>query len=79
MRWSANSWIARFANPTLLEIFHRGKRVVSHVRNFTAYHHSTVREHMAKSHQAHLKRTLAVDSSGRERGRDSAQVMSARS
>jgi transposase len=33
-----------------VEIFHRGKRVTSHVRNFTAYHHSTVREHMPKSH-----------------------------
>jgi hypothetical protein len=29
-----------------VELFHRGKRVASHVRNFTAYHHSTVREHM---------------------------------
>jgi transposase len=40
-----------------VEIFHRGKRVTSHVRNFTAYHHSTVREHMPKSHQAHLEWT----------------------
>jgi transposase len=40
-----------------VEIFHRGKRVASHVRNFTAYHHSTVREHMPKSHQAHLEWT----------------------
>ena len=31
--------------------------MVSHVRNFTAYHHSTVREHMPKSHQAHLEWT----------------------
>ena len=47
---------ARFTAHTV-EIFHRGKRVVSHVRNFTAYHHSTVREHMPKSHQAHLEWT----------------------
>lgn len=40
-----------------VEIFHHGKRVASHVRNFTLYHHSTVREHMPKSHQAHLEWT----------------------
>jgi hypothetical protein len=40
-----------------VEIFHRGKRVASHVRNFTAYHHSTVREHIPKNHQAHLEWT----------------------
>jgi len=40
---------ARFTAHTV-EIFHRGKRVASHVRNFTADHHSTVREHMPKSH-----------------------------
>ena len=28
-----------------------------HPRSFTAYHHSTVREHMPKSHQAHLEWT----------------------
>jgi transposase len=40
-----------------VEIFHRAKRVASHLRNFTAYRHSTVREHMPKSHQAHLEWT----------------------
>jgi transposase len=37
-----------------VEIF-CGKRVASHVRNFTAYHHTTVHEHRPKSHQAHLE------------------------
>ena len=40
-----------------VEVFHHGKRVASHVRNFSAYHHSTVHEHMPKSHQAHLEWT----------------------
>jgi transposase len=40
-----------------VEIFHRGKRVASHVRSFAAYHHTTVHEHRPKSHQAHLEWT----------------------
>jgi transposase len=40
-----------------VEVFHRGKRVASHVRSFTAYHHTTVQEHRPKSHQAHLEWT----------------------
>lgn len=47
---------ARFTTTTV-EIFHRGNRVASHVRSFAAYHHSTQREHMPKSHQAHLEWT----------------------
>jgi hypothetical protein len=46
---------ARFTAHTV-EIFHRGKRVASHMRSFAAYHHS-VTEHMPKSHQAHLEWT----------------------
>ena len=42
---------------TMVEIFHHGKRVASHPRSFTAYHHSTVHEHMPKSHQAHVEWT----------------------
>ncbi len=38
-----------------VEIFHRGKRVASHVRSLVAYHHSTDKQHMPKSHQAHLE------------------------
>lgn len=42
---------------TTVEIFHHGHRVASHIRSFAAYHHSTVTEHMPKSHQAHLEWT----------------------
>ena len=42
---------------TTVEIFHHGKRVASHPRSFTAYHHSTVHQHMPKSHQAHVEWT----------------------
>ena len=38
-----------------VEIFHNGKRVASHVRSNAAYRHTTVSEHMPKSHQAHLE------------------------
>jgi transposase len=40
-----------------VEIFHSGKRIASHARSSTAYHHTTVPEHMPKSHQAHLEWT----------------------
>jgi transposase len=45
------------STSTTVEIFHRGKRVASHVRSFAAYRHSTRHEHMPKSHQAHLEWT----------------------
>ena len=38
-----------------VEIFHKGKRVASHVRNSAAYRHTTISAHMPKSHQAHLQ------------------------
>jgi transposase len=47
---------ARFTAATV-EIFHAGKRVASHARNSHAYRHTTVSEHMPKSHQAHLEWT----------------------
>jgi len=37
-----------------VEILHGGKRVASHMRSSAAHRHTTVREHMPKSHQAHL-------------------------
>ena len=40
-----------------VEIFHHGKRVASHVRSLVPYHHTTDRQHMPKSHQAHLEWT----------------------
>ena len=42
---------------TTVEIFHGGKRVASHVRSSAAYRHTTIHEHMPKSHQAHLEWT----------------------
>jgi transposase len=47
---------ARYTSTTV-EIFQSGKRVASHVRSNDAYHHTTVTEHMPKSHQAHLEWT----------------------
>ena len=42
---------------TTVEIFHGGKRVASHLRSSAAYRHTTVSDHMPKSHQAHLEWT----------------------
>ncbi|HEX8078035.1 MAG TPA: IS21 family transposase [Chthoniobacterales bacterium] len=47
---------ARFTSTTV-EIFHAGKRVTSHLRSFASWRHTTIREHMPKSHQAHLEWT----------------------
>ena len=47
---------ARYTSATV-EIFHAGKRIASHLRSFSPYHHTTVKEHMPKSHQAHLEWT----------------------
>jgi transposase len=43
---------ARFT-ATTVEIFHRGRRVASHVRSYVRHRHTTVREHMPVAHQAH--------------------------
>lgn len=40
---------------TTVEVLFAGKRVASHVRSSAAYRHTTVAEHMPKSHQAHLE------------------------
>jgi transposase len=45
---------ARFT-ATSVEIFHAGKRIASHIRSSAPYQHTTIREHMPKSHQAHLE------------------------
>jgi transposase len=47
---------ARYTAATI-ELFHAGKRVTSHARSSMAYRHTTVHEHMPKSHQAHLEWT----------------------
>ena len=40
---------------TIVEVFHRGERVAAHVRSSLRGRHTTVPEHMPKSHQAHLE------------------------
>ena len=40
---------------TTVEVFHKGQRVASHVRSFLRGRHTTVPEHMPKSHQQHLE------------------------
>jgi transposase len=42
---------------TTVELFQDGKRVTSHARNSVAYRHTTIHEHMPKSHQAHREWT----------------------
>jgi hypothetical protein len=42
------------ASPTTLEVFHRGVRVASHIRNSVPHDATTVTEHRPKSHQKHL-------------------------
>ncbi len=49
----------RFANKELevrltartLEVFHKGERIASHLRNSSNHHHTTVSEHMPESHR----------------------------
>jgi transposase len=38
-----------------VEVFHQGQRVASHLRSALRGRHTTVAEHMPKSHQAHLE------------------------
>jgi transposase len=42
---------------TTVELFQAGKRVASHARSSAFYRHTTIHEHMPKSHQAHLEWT----------------------
>jgi transposase len=42
---------------TTVEIFHRGKRVASHMRSYAAHKATTIPEHRPKRHQAHLEWT----------------------
>ncbi len=45
------------ATATVIEIFHRGKRVASHRRSYKRGGYTTLTEHMPKSHQEHAKWT----------------------
>jgi transposase len=41
----------------MVEVFHRGQRIASHVKSLHPGHHSTIPEHMPKSHAKHLEWT----------------------
>jgi transposase len=43
------------ATPAVIEIFHKGARVASHVRTHKKHEAITVNEHRPKSHRAHLE------------------------
>ena len=43
------------STPTTVEIFHKGSRIASHVRDRRRGHAITQNEHRPKSHQAHLE------------------------
>ena len=40
---------------TTIAVFHKNRRVASHQKSHRKYHHTTVPEHMPKSHQKHLE------------------------
>ena len=42
---------------TTIEVFHRGKRVASHMRSHRRGSHTTCAEHMPKAHRAHMEWT----------------------
>ncbi len=42
---------------TVVEVLHKGQRVASHARSPLAWKHTTITEHMPKSHQKHLEWT----------------------
>lgn len=47
------------STPTTVEIFHRGKRIPAHIRQFARGRHITIPAHMPHSHQQHLEWTPA--------------------
>ena len=40
-----------------IEVFYKSKRIASHIRNAKKHHHSTLKEHMPKRHQAYAEWT----------------------
>jgi hypothetical protein len=45
------------ATTRVVEVFHRGRRIASHVREYGRRRFITTREHMSASHRAHLEWT----------------------
>lgn len=46
----------RFTQP-LVEVFYKRKRIAAHTRSYTKYQHTTLNEHMPKSHQRYAEWT----------------------
>lgn len=46
----------RYTN-SIVEVFHKGKRIASHLRNDSKGQHTTIKEHMPKTHQQYLEWT----------------------
>ena len=44
-------------NRTTVEVFYKGRRVASHLRSLVAHKHTTVTEHMPRSHRKHAEWT----------------------
>jgi len=42
---------------TTVEVFHKGKRIASHMKSYIRGQHTTCKEHMPKSHQMYLEWT----------------------
>jgi transposase len=68
---------------TTVEIFHRGNRVASHLRNDSPGKHTTVKEHMPTSHQKYLEWTPTriinwADTIGKSTARVVETIMSSR-
>jgi len=45
------------ATAKTIEIFYKGERIASHIRNDTPYHYTTLPEHRPESHRAYLEWT----------------------
>jgi hypothetical protein len=45
---------ARFTDSTI-EVFHKGKRIASHMRSLIAHKHTTIPEHMPSNHRRHAE------------------------
>ena len=45
---------ARFTDGTI-EVFHKGKRIASHMRSRVAHKHTTIPEHMPSSHRRYAE------------------------
>lgn len=43
------------ATSKIVECYFKGKRIVSHLRNYNRYKHSTLQEHMPPAHRAHAE------------------------